>query len=190
MRWCQNGDFLYPVFPAIGVQHISHLHSKFALGPHHVWKYGRHPICGRWNVSEMSWFSNKYAVSAKTCWVIIMPDDDSTQASWVSKNFLSQQKSPDSAIYAVSATFDLSAQIHGDYSAKYAVSAKIWQVSEMSWLSKKCAVSAETCWVIKMPDDDSTKDSWVSKNMLSQQKISWFGKISCVCKTWLVSTNT
>jgi len=21
------------------VQHISHLHSKFALGPHHVWKY-------------------------------------------------------------------------------------------------------------------------------------------------------
>jgi len=29
------------------VQHISDLHSKFALGPHHVYKYGRHPICGR-----------------------------------------------------------------------------------------------------------------------------------------------
>jgi len=29
------------------VQHISDLHSKFALGPHHVWKYGGHPICGR-----------------------------------------------------------------------------------------------------------------------------------------------
>jgi len=29
------------------VQHISDLHSKFALRPHHVWKYGRHPICGR-----------------------------------------------------------------------------------------------------------------------------------------------
>jgi len=29
------------------VQHISDLYSKFALGPHHVWKYGRHPICGR-----------------------------------------------------------------------------------------------------------------------------------------------
>jgi len=29
------------------VQHISALHSKFALGPHHVSKYGRHPICGR-----------------------------------------------------------------------------------------------------------------------------------------------
>jgi len=29
------------------VQHISDLHSKFALGPHHMWKYGRHPICGR-----------------------------------------------------------------------------------------------------------------------------------------------
>ena len=29
--------------------HISDLHSKFALRPHHVWKwkYGRHPICDR-----------------------------------------------------------------------------------------------------------------------------------------------
>jgi len=26
------------------MQHISDLHSKFALRPHHVWKYGRHPI--------------------------------------------------------------------------------------------------------------------------------------------------
>jgi len=25
------------------------LHSKFALGPHHMWKYGIHPICGRWD---------------------------------------------------------------------------------------------------------------------------------------------
>jgi len=41
--------FLCPVFPASRVQHISDLHSKFALGPHHVWKYGRHPICGRWD---------------------------------------------------------------------------------------------------------------------------------------------
>jgi len=40
--------FLCPVFPASRMQHISDLHSKFALGPHHVWKYGRHPICGRW----------------------------------------------------------------------------------------------------------------------------------------------
>jgi len=39
--------FLRPVFPASRVQHISHLHSKFALGPYHVWKYGRHPICSR-----------------------------------------------------------------------------------------------------------------------------------------------
>jgi len=37
-------SFLRPVFPASRVQHISDLHSKFALGPHHVWKYGRHPI--------------------------------------------------------------------------------------------------------------------------------------------------
>jgi len=29
------------------VQHISDLHSKFALRPHYVWKYGRHPISDR-----------------------------------------------------------------------------------------------------------------------------------------------
>jgi len=25
---------------------VSDLHLKFALRPHHVWKYGRHPVCG------------------------------------------------------------------------------------------------------------------------------------------------
>jgi len=29
------------------VQHLSDLHSKFALGPQHVSKYGRHPTSGR-----------------------------------------------------------------------------------------------------------------------------------------------
>jgi len=45
MRWCADGDFLRPVFPASRVQHISlsDMHSKFALRPHHVSKYGRHP---------------------------------------------------------------------------------------------------------------------------------------------------
>ena len=47
VRWCQNGDFLRPVFSASSVQHISDMHSKFALRPHHVWKYGRHPISDR-----------------------------------------------------------------------------------------------------------------------------------------------
>jgi len=37
--------FLRPVFSASCVQHVSDLHPKFALRPHHVWKYGRHPIC-------------------------------------------------------------------------------------------------------------------------------------------------
>jgi len=49
VQWCQNGDFLHPVFSANRVQHISDMHSKFALRPHHVWKYGRHPISDRWN---------------------------------------------------------------------------------------------------------------------------------------------
>jgi len=50
--WCQNGDLLHPVFSAIRLQNISDMHSKFALRPHHVSKYGRHPICGRWWLGE------------------------------------------------------------------------------------------------------------------------------------------
>jgi len=48
-RWRIFGDFLGPAFPASCVQHISDLHSKFARRPHHVWKYGRHPLCDRWD---------------------------------------------------------------------------------------------------------------------------------------------
>jgi len=45
VRWCADGEFLGPAFSASHVQHVSDLHPKFALRPHHVWKYGRHPIC-------------------------------------------------------------------------------------------------------------------------------------------------
>ena len=31
------------------VQHLSDMHTKFALRPHHAWKYGKHPISDRWN---------------------------------------------------------------------------------------------------------------------------------------------
>ena len=48
-RWRLFGDFLGPAFPASRAQHISDLHSKFALRPHHVSKYGRHPICDGWD---------------------------------------------------------------------------------------------------------------------------------------------
>ena len=37
-------QFLASCISASHVQHISDLHSKFTLRPHHVWKYGRHPI--------------------------------------------------------------------------------------------------------------------------------------------------
>jgi len=46
-RWRLFGDFLHPAFPASRVQHVSDLHPKFALRPHHMWKYGRHPISDR-----------------------------------------------------------------------------------------------------------------------------------------------
>jgi len=35
-RWWFFASFLHPVFPANHVQHISNLHPKFALRPHHV----------------------------------------------------------------------------------------------------------------------------------------------------------
>ena len=115
----------------------------------------------------------KYAVSAKkTCWAIKMPDDDSTKDSWASNNLLSQQKiSWFSTIYCVSNTWLVSTNTWWWLSKNMLYQQKkICQVSEMSWFSKKYDVLAKTCCVIKMPDDTSTKDSWVSKNLLSQQK--------------------
>jgi len=43
------GDFFASKFPASREQQVSDLHSKFALRPQHVWKYGRHPIYDRWD---------------------------------------------------------------------------------------------------------------------------------------------
>jgi len=43
--WCPDGDFLRPVFSASRLQQTLDMYFKFALRPHHVWKYGRHPIC-------------------------------------------------------------------------------------------------------------------------------------------------
>jgi len=44
-RWRFFDNFLRPVFAASPVQHVSDLYLKFALRPHHVCKYGKHPIC-------------------------------------------------------------------------------------------------------------------------------------------------
>jgi len=48
-RWRIFGDILRPVFSASRAQRVSDLHPEFALRPHHVWKYGRHPVCGGWD---------------------------------------------------------------------------------------------------------------------------------------------
>jgi len=48
-RWRLFGHFLHPTLSASRVQHVSDLHSKFALRPHHVWKYGKHPISDHWD---------------------------------------------------------------------------------------------------------------------------------------------
>jgi len=47
--WWLFGDFLGPALPASRAQQVSELHPKFALEPHRVSKYGRHPMCGRWD---------------------------------------------------------------------------------------------------------------------------------------------
>ena len=44
-RWRFLATFLHRVFPASRVQHVSDLHLKFALRPHHVCKSGGHALC-------------------------------------------------------------------------------------------------------------------------------------------------
>jgi len=48
-RWRFLATFLRPEFAASRVQQVSDLHSKFALRPHRVPKYGKHPISDRWD---------------------------------------------------------------------------------------------------------------------------------------------
>jgi len=48
-RWRFLATFLRHVFSASRVQQVTDLHLEFALRLHHVWKYGRHPICGDWD---------------------------------------------------------------------------------------------------------------------------------------------
>jgi len=68
-RWRLFGDFLRPAFPASRVQHVSDLHSKFALRPRHVWKYGRHPICDGWDQER----KEKKKKEQTTGWKYIWP---------------------------------------------------------------------------------------------------------------------
>jgi len=48
-RWQIFDDFFASCVSASGAQHVSVLHLKFALRPHHVCKYGRHPVCDGWD---------------------------------------------------------------------------------------------------------------------------------------------
>ena len=41
--------FFASCISASRMQQVSDMHSKFALRPHHVCKYGRHPICDGWD---------------------------------------------------------------------------------------------------------------------------------------------
>jgi len=61
------GDYLHPVFSVSRVQYISDLHSKFALKPHHVWKYGRHPICDGWDEARKRKKIERWTHRTKIC---------------------------------------------------------------------------------------------------------------------------
>jgi len=72
-------QFLHPVFSASDVQHILNMHSKFALRPHHVWKYGRHPISltaenmrGKEEEKEDSNHHRKNVMACPLLWAAIM----------------------------------------------------------------------------------------------------------------------
>jgi len=50
------------------VQQFSDLHLKFALRPHHVWKYGRHPICGGWDYARKEKKKKEQTTAWKYIW--------------------------------------------------------------------------------------------------------------------------
>jgi len=54
VRWCADGDFFcnFCMLYFQHVQHISDIRSKFALRPHRVSKYDRHPICDHWELAR------------------------------------------------------------------------------------------------------------------------------------------
>ena len=49
LRWRFLATFCIPCFSPNRLQHVWDLHLKFALRPHHVCKYGRHPFCDGWD---------------------------------------------------------------------------------------------------------------------------------------------
>ena len=70
-RWRVFATFLHSVFSASRVQHISDMHSKFALRAHHVWKYGRHPMSDRWDTAKIR--RGKKKKEETTGWKYICP---------------------------------------------------------------------------------------------------------------------
>jgi len=52
------GDFLRPAFPGSRVQHVSDLHMKFALRPHHVLKYATAEIRHGKKKKELEMWAN------------------------------------------------------------------------------------------------------------------------------------
>ena len=78
-RWRFLATFLGPEFSASRVPHISDLHSKYTLRPHHVWKYGRHPMCGRGDQWETFWCSTRDRCATFWCCAQVITESLSRQ---------------------------------------------------------------------------------------------------------------
>jgi len=87
-RWRIFGDFLHPVFSASHTQHVLDLYSKFALRPHHVWKYmvdiqsattdirwgKKRNKPNNWEI-RLTWISLRKSI-VETNWLFMKPPDD------------------------------------------------------------------------------------------------------------------
>jgi len=71
-RWRLFGDFLHAVFSASRAQHVSDLHSKFKLRPHHLSKYGRHPISDRWDYASKKKKKEEETTGRKYIWPALL----------------------------------------------------------------------------------------------------------------------
>ena len=120
-------------------------------------------------MSLVTIFSNQnYVVLAKLPESIQIPGDDSAKICCISKNLTGQRNELIQQKYAMSSIWLRLELVVTWASVRVITNMLCRQKNEL--IQQECAVSTKTSWDIKMPDDDSGKDSWVSKNLLSEQK--------------------
>jgi len=122
-------------------------------------------------MSLVTIFSNQnYVVLAKLPESAQIPGDDSAKIWCTSKNLTTQRNELIQQKYDMHSIWLRLGLVVIWPRVRVRITNMLCQQKKFELIQRKCAVSAKTCWVIKVPDDDSTKESCVSKNLLSQQK--------------------